>query len=289
VNALYVDAYRRALTLAREGGGFAEAGPLVREMRARAREIEQTLQEAEDALLRPLPGPARLFAPMRAAAAGSIAFCLLGAPAGGCGGPGAAADAGPEIDVEAGAEADANAGPDDGCTEAEQAAALDRVRRIASAADPCFSGFISFHGDPPAATASSWLSAQVGTGLEELLPCGDASRLLVDASERRVEEALAGRSFPCLPRRPDVRVDTGAQEDLERMAAADVRTCGTGGEWPEGFVVVVDGEGRVVEVRGGSGDPWLTEVAECIRYVLEGMVFPCLAGFEVCPEFAVIE
>jgi hypothetical protein len=48
--------------------------------------------------------------------------------------------------------------------------------------------------------------------------------------------------------------------------------------------VVLDASGAVVDVRGGP-----PEVVDCIRASLAGLTFPCLASFEVCPEFAIAE
>mgnify|MGYP003477962709 FL=1 len=48
--------------------------------------------------------------------------------------------------------------------------------------------------------------------------------------------------------------------------------------------VVLDSKGRVQRVDGGS-----PAHARCVRRVLAGLSFPCLASFEVCPENVIIE
>ncbi len=47
---------------------------------------------------------------------------------------------------------------------------------------------------------------------------------------------------------------------------------------------MLDERGAVTDVRGGPPD-----VVACVRATLAGLTFPCLASFEVCPEFAIAE
>jgi hypothetical protein len=85
VNELYVAAFRDALAWAEAAG---DAGALERMLdgrRGEAEELTGELQRIEGQLLADAPRGSRLFAPMRAAAAGAISFCLL-AGSGACGG-----------------------------------------------------------------------------------------------------------------------------------------------------------------------------------------------------------
>jgi len=50
--------------------------------------------------------------------------------------------------------------------------------------------------------------------------------------------------------------------------------------------VVLGPGGTVTDVRTmPPGAP----VADCVRTVLAGLSFPCLASFEVCPEYVIFE
>ena len=69
---------------------------------------------------------------------------------------------------------------------------------------------------------------------------------------------------------------------MQRLAAA-AGPCITDPFGPS-IQVVLDAGGAVVDVRGGS-----PEVVACIQAALSGLSFPCLASFEVCPEFAIAE
>ncbi|MFH1437830.1 MAG: hypothetical protein ABIJ56_19130 [Pseudomonadota bacterium] len=83
-------------------------------------------------------------------------------------------------------------------------------------------------------------------------------------------------------------------EDEMRLHEAAHEECPdllTGCGWGlEGTVITVDPEGRVVDVGVHDGcDPTPPEVLECIRAALEGLTFPCLAGFQICPEPVVLD
>ena len=55
------------------------------------------------------------------------------------------------------------------------------------------------------------------------------------------------------------------------------------------LVVVVGADGRVTDVRSRVEYTVGVEVLDCIRTALAGLVFPCLAGREVCPEYVFVE
>ncbi len=112
VNRLYLDGYRRALALSRSGGGFVEAGGLVRELRGAALALERELERVEAQILAVAPPRARMFAPMNAAAASVVSFTLAACtPA--CGGRSdLAVTTGHETSVDAGRDANQDAGPD---------------------------------------------------------------------------------------------------------------------------------------------------------------------------------
>jgi hypothetical protein len=63
------------------------------------------------------------------------------------------------------------------------------------------------------------------------------------------------------------------------------------GEWFE-VLFVIGADGRLADIRPGphAGDDTLRpEVLDCLRAAFADLTFPCLAGYEVCPEFVLIE
>ena len=55
------------------------------------------------------------------------------------------------------------------------------------------------------------------------------------------------------------------------------------------FVIHLDADGYVTSVEATSTDQESIENAECVAAALEGLQFPCLANFDVCPEYLIIE
>ncbi|MCP4605870.1 MAG: hypothetical protein GY847_36045 [Proteobacteria bacterium] len=57
-------------------------------------------------------------------------------------------------------------------------------------------------------------------------------------------------------------------------------------------MVVIDENGLVVDVRPREDlpdTPEAQDAAKCVREVLDGLEFPCLAGLEICPAYVIIE
>ena len=52
------------------------------------------------------------------------------------------------------------------------------------------------------------------------------------------------------------------------------------------FDVVLDAKGSVVTV---TTTPPASALATCVEKALAGLSFPCLASFEVCPEYVIAE
>ncbi len=270
VNALYVEAYRRGIALAEEGGGYRQATPLVEEMFQRSRALDEAL-DAIDALLLTEPRRrARAFRPMRAAAAGALSFVLLSAGACDCGRSHTPRSADAGVDA-----APADAGP---CTDAARMRNNERAGEIAREANGCFSGYVALTPVEAHFQASGW------SGSVSYNRCFDSAGTdsRIAAMESDVEAALEGRVPECAG--PGVSVQGGAAEDLQRMAEAVETACDV--PFGETFRVGLDAEGRVRSVMSASGS---TEVEECVEAALAGLVFPCLASFEVCPEYVIAE
>ena len=296
VNRVYVEAYRRALDLALSGVGFDAATPLVRLLRPRVREIEAELALIE-AKLQEIGGRgARPFAPMRAAAASMMSFVLAGActrepreakPPEAPLAPEpveAAAPPPPVVIVDASVPSGElvvpDAGPSEGgaavnaCTPSERERLSREALAVVAKTDACFSGQVVL-GDPPSAQAT--LSSWGGHGrLCGVQPKGDP---------RKVEQALAGRGAKCTePDGSPLSVDVTGKSQSDAQAAANAAAqCHAMGMSP-GVRVVLDAQGRVQRVEGG-----LPQQARCLKKVLAGLRFPCLASFQVCPEHVIIE
>ncbi len=291
VNRVYVDAYRRALDLALSGGGFAEAAPLVRALRPQVGEIEAELAAVEAEL-----GCRRPFAPMRAAATSVVSFVLAAACAREAAGPSVAptelaadtaeapaAPAGPEVVADASVPseelsypdaADTSTAPANVCSSVERERLVQDALRVVRARDACFSGNVSL-GEPPSASL----------GLGSLAGPGRLCRVRERSDPQKVGQALAGRAARCTESDGTTLtfgVSGKGQTDAQAAANAVAR-CAVMGMSPA-VRIVLDAQGRVQRVDGG-----LPEQAKCIRRVLAGLRFPCLASFEVCPEHVIIE
>jgi radical SAM superfamily enzyme YgiQ (UPF0313 family) len=279
VNQLYVEGYRRGLELALAGGGFAEADPLIREIRARANALDENLAGLEEALLRLEQRHDRSFAPMRAAAATMMSFALLSGGAG-CGESHGRDDAGMRAD---------SGRPDGGrrdaattCTPEDRDADLAEVPAVANEADACFTGYVQY----PTPGAAPVVTFGAGGGSYPLLrPCSDDDATMRAQAEmtERVRAALAARGFECAE--GFVSVTGGAQSDITSMADR-INDCGPLFDFGNQFRILLDDTGAVVEVVTEPPHP---ELEDCLRTALAGLTFPCLASFEVCPEYAIAE
>lgn len=288
VNRLYVSAYRRALDLALSGGGFDAAGPLVQALKPHVREVELEL----DAIEREL-GTTRPFAPMRAAAASVVSFVLAAACARDTSEaahpvsipPSASAVEPPEDAAPATLVVDASVPkeelvyPDAGdaasapssnvCAPAERERLVRDATQVVLATDSCFHGQVVLADPPRVESARPWAH-----GL-----CAVTDR----SNPARLEKALVGRGARCSDadgRTLTFGISGKSQTDAQRAASASVqcRVVGSNAR------VVLDGKGRVLRVDGGT-----PQQQKCLRRVLQGLSFPCLASFEVCKEHVIIE
>jgi hypothetical protein len=277
VNEIYVEGYRRGLELALAGGGFAEADPLIREIRARADTLDDNLARLEAALLRLEQQHDRSFSPMRAAAATMMSFALMGSA--GCPDSHGRGDADVRMDSARpeGGRSDATA-----CTDADREGDLAEVPVIAAEADACFSGYVQYaeEGVDPSVTFSA-----SGFGYPALVPCRDdeATRLAYEEMSARVQAALEARGLSCAVGFSSVT--GGASTQLQAMNER-INDCGPLFDFGNQVRIMLDPAGMVVDV---TTDPPSPELSDCLRAALSGLAFPCLASFEVCPEYAIAE
>ncbi|MBI5502032.1 MAG: radical SAM protein [Deltaproteobacteria bacterium] len=291
LNAVRVGALREALALAERGLRRAEALALVGRTRTRADELTAEIERLYAAVATAVPRRGRLFAPMRAAAARAMRFCVVAAPlaAAGCySSRGDSADGDADAAIEA-AEGDAagetDAAADDGCTEAhaeeQQEAGAGIVDRLA----PCTSLWVTMPSAPStevSVTIPSWYDFSYCEGSEDWAA----------ALQATVRDALAAAPLECA--RPWGRsFERDDIQEVSRGAEAVFGACeGAFATEPDAWyhvVIVVGADGRVTDVRSRAGYTVGSEILDCIRAALGGLVFPCLAGREVCPEYVFVE
>jgi len=280
VNRLYLEAYRRALDLARQGGGFAEAADLVADLRPRAIELERDLDRVEALVLTAAPARARMFAPMRAAAAGVFTFAVAAsAPA--CGAKVAVDSA---VDAGHGGTGGADGGPIVPCADAGGDPTEAQIQAALANGAACFTGSVTVAAPPPLPSFS--INAYYGS--LDLVPCMTPAAL--QAKKAQEDAAAAALAAACITGSStpiNTYAQGGATTDGEKMAKAIYDACGsllTSSNVQ--FDVVLDASGKVVAV---TADPSAQAVADCVMNALAGLTFPCLAGFEVCPEYVIAE
>lgn len=286
--ALYVEAYREALALARAPTTTpGDVRALVARMARAASGLSMSIDAESRALARALAAPRALFTPMRAAASTSLVFALAASAAcggttsrddeletGGRGGTGASTTTG---GLATGNIGGTGATPTGGTgTELTCEAYLQQVVGTVEEQVPCFEGTVSLY--------EGNLSVWQDYGL--LFDC--ARSLFLGASigdeARAVAEEVPGRPLTGCDERSEVTSETAHIRPL-LAAAAD---CGWDG-WSASFVVVVDESGLVTDVVAGERSTLGEEGLACLRAALADLAFPCFPNTSICPEEVILE
>ena len=282
VNALYVSTYREALELARSGGGYREAGPLVGGTRRISALIERDLAEIEAALSAVLRRPVRRFSPISHAAAAVFTFALLGSPSA-CSHVGAQTlDSGTgdsDTDSDSDSDSDTDTDTDTECTQNDIDNEMEDLATEVNNEVPCFAGNIFLDNQSVhAALQSTWPDV--------FIPCEDttAATQLTDLAEQAVDPS----DYLCLDQQV-TEVDGGYSDQIDTMADEIEEECNAIIESGDIYVIEFDSSGIVVAVTPQNQDPHSLEVAACVMTALEGLEFPCLADFEICPEYMIAE
>jgi radical SAM superfamily enzyme YgiQ (UPF0313 family) len=324
VNSMYVSAYRDALAMAQAGGDFRCAQTLITQAAHRSRFIERQLAEIESQLSAVLERPLRGFSPMRHAAAAVFTFALLGSSA--CSGRtagGASADATgsgsdtsavtpiptpppsgtdtseteapeteteppetetepPETETEPPLEPDVG---EEGCSEEEVQLESSKFSNTVTDAAPCFHGGV-------------WMSAAGEFNVEHWAAYGNGDGFRVcyeadpDPQTDAVLQALEAEQFPCLIEAGQGHWEEfmgGNEDELVQISDAFAELCPQWvGYWGV-YTIHIDDGGFVTGVTPEGNEPEDLEVAACVETALDGLQFPCLAGYDVCPEFIIGE
>jgi hypothetical protein len=290
---LQARALGEAFELAMEGVGFAGCSDLVQRTRAEAALIRKEIEDLSAEVSRP-GSREPIFSGMRAAAATALRIFMLGAPLTACyASHDGSRDGAAEMDGD-GSDEDADvlgeatdARPD--CTTQEIYELRDRVEGAARDAEPCFSGAVDLSSGGVVVDIDSWNAA-------EYCPTPDNEAVL-EERKARVKSAVEaldldpGCEVPpaylhILVRGQDVEDELRLHEAV-REACPDIPDV-CGGHLV-GTVITVDADGRVVDVGLQEGCDLPPEALECIRAALEGMTFPCLARYQICPEPVVLD
>jgi len=275
VNRLYADGYRRGLELALQGGGFADAFELTTELRERADALEQEVGLVEQRLLRSKEKTLSRFAPVRGAAASAISFVMMSAS--GCY-QSHGLDTVRDGSVDS-SRRDARTDSAIVCTPALSDSQMAQTATIAHAADACFNGgiYIPSPGADPSVNYSPGVYRMAAWDLCYSDPDNTARREAIAAN---VKAAILDAGLVCASGSETVMGDVNA--DMTRMATAADSCISFSGS----VEIVLNDAGRVTDVRSRGAS---TDVVACVRRALDGLTFPCLASFTICPEFAIAE
>jgi radical SAM superfamily enzyme YgiQ (UPF0313 family) len=279
VQRLYVDAYRRGLALAQAGGGFAEAGDLVRGASRSADELERELGRLEESVLAAAPPRAALLTPMRAAAASIFTFALAACPS--------SVESNPGGSGTTSGTGTTSTTTSTGC-EPSGPLTSDQVAAILNQGAACFSGYVSppsQPGDPIIASAYAGVSSYPGLGA--CSTPGAQAALDAQANAARAALASACVGADALPV-GGTSVSGGSMTDMQAMYDAIEASCQAlwdPNSFPQ-FDIKLDASGKVVGVTGDAG---IQPLLDCIQAALVNLSFPCLASFDVCPEYAIAE
>jgi len=286
VNRLYVAAYERGLELACSGGGFSQADELIGSLCPVIAELELELDRLEGMVLASAPPRARMFAPMRAAAAGVFSFAL------------ASVACGSKVEVDQGGSGTGGStsttssttpsggGGTGGC-EPLTSVTSEQVQAILANGAPCFNGSVlapAEPGGPAQITASVDIYSYPGLGACPSTP----SQPALTAQADEAQAALAQACIPPTALPPYTQISGGSLTDMQTMLADLQAACSSvwnTGSTPQ-FEITLDATGNVVSV---TGDPSIKALTDCVAAALAGLSFPCLASFQVCPEYMIAE
>jgi hypothetical protein len=164
----------------------------------------------------------------------------------------------------------------------------EQVSAIINQGAACFTGYVappSQPGDP--ITASAYAAIYNYPGLGTCPTSGSQTALDAQANAARAALANACVGADALPA-GGTSVSGGSMTDLQKMFDAIEASCQAlwdPNKYPQ-FDIKLDTSGKVVNV---TGDASIQPLLDCVQMALAGLSFPCLASFDVCPEYAIAE
>jgi hypothetical protein len=114
--------------------------------------------------------------------------------------------------------------------------------------------------------------------VSEFAVCGPPDRLA--AAEGAIIATLNEIELPCIPDELFfVHIQGDATEDFRQLELVVGDSCPP---FPNDIIVQFNSEGQVADVIAMPGEDVDTEALECVMSHLDGLMFPCLAGYDTC-------
>lgn len=272
VRTLALDALDETLDLARSIPDRAQADKLINPIAWRVRALRSEIDRVESAAARCADLPARRFSPMAAAAASSLVFVFTGGNSG-C----AQEETATYVRQDAGgAGGSGGTGGTNGFISVlpQCDAGLDDAATASIAADvPCFVGSVASSG-------TGDLSATYNLGMG----------YFSGACDTTTQDRFAQLGQAATGAIADLKADncilrtTISNSEIAALSSA-IQQCA-----PQGFVIVLDQAGNVVDVRGPTTtDAGTAQALDCILAAVKGLSFPCLANSQLCWEEVIVE
>lgn len=276
INSLYVEAYRQALAMARKGSVRGDEQPVLDQYIQRTRFIEKELTSIEHSLSKLLDVPLCGSSVFTTAAASLFSLCLLTSVPG-CrhvdplGGDAGATDS--DTDTNSDTDSDTDSDSNDECNSTEFYAEQAEIKDTVNEAVPCFNGEVCFNqfGVP---------SAEIYAD-SDMLAAFPQSELATQMSQD-VVDALSDGEYPCNVN-TCVEIEGDLQNEIDLVDQMVFENCDDENlhQFIEYYSIIINDDGTVAGISAQCDEEWCFEVAECIESALEGLVFPCLAGFEI--------
>ncbi len=150
----------------------------------------------------------------------------------------------------------------------------EQLTGAVSQADPCFNGLILVPEDDGPPTLE-WVVEYCWWG--GFMMCGD-----IPAPSAELTQIVENAKVNCLGNQYNGRFSVEGQSGHELGELISiVLDSGCSVNWDNGeFVIKIDQDGNASQVVTDSSDE--QTAADCVKDVLAGHVFPCLAGFDLC-------
>ncbi len=292
INRTYIEAYTTALSLAIRGETDREEA-LVNATTRRVRRLQAALAIIDTELSEVLSSEVRRFSPLAQAAAAVFAFSMAGtipacyttkgaedgqedASAMEDTGTGADGDADTDADGDTDADTDGDTGTDACDTDEGVVQEEEFLERMAQEAS-CFFGQL-YLADNADGTVYPYNRVPMSIcGEDDLAEASVEAQAVVDSSD-----------LTCVPKPAQWIFYGDTQTDLDTLGSTVEQGCGINYNHRD-FVVHLDEEGFVSGVEALIDDPAIQEAAACVAAALNGLQFPCLANFDVCPEYLIAE
>jgi hypothetical protein len=169
------------------------------------------------------------------------------------------------------------------CTYEESLAVEKKVKKIVKKVDSCGCINISFDwetGGVHAALQSSYDSQ----------PCTPDDAKMNDREEK-LKAGLTQDEVNCLASFP-LYVSGKRMDQGRKLVDRAFQKCPAekGSAYWYSLMIEVNEDGKVLDIRPRKDEDQIpADAIECLKKALKGLSFPCLAGYQICPEYVIIE